>query len=501
MPSDLNSFNIAGRPHPLKNTRGGIISEEAARTAHENLRRSLGTNQSEFHPLAVVEDTSSPAFVAISQLYLPLLRAKLLDLHRGQLTGLSGTTAETTSGPIEDVAAVVLATGFDPSPSLSFLSEDVLKAINHAPEYPDLTPALAFHSTHHPSVPGLGFVGFYRGPYWGVAEMQSRFLAELWMPENIAPQSEAMKTALKADRSIENVLAMRGNKQTAQFPMGDYPFLMQEFSTALNLPISPSVAPQLFIPDSSLPLDPLTPARYTSPSANANTFSKSQTAKSLAQAHSSASSALTSTKFIAASIFRNLLGTWHLEREINSKLPSHPSGTFTGTARFLVRQKTLDGFDSPSSESTDPAVISEDGGLEYLYIEEGTFNSTLGFSFSATRRYVYRYDEVTDTLSVWFVRVDDPKRADYLFHDVEFLPREEDDDAGDGAGAFDSAGVHVGAKARGVKAKAGHLCGGDYYSVEYEFGFKAVNLERWTTGYQVKGPKKDYTLHAVYTRD
>jgi hypothetical protein len=28
--------------------------------------------------------------------------------------------------------------------------------------------------------PTLGFVGFYRSPYWGVMEMQARFLGKYW---------------------------------------------------------------------------------------------------------------------------------------------------------------------------------------------------------------------------------------------------------------------------------------------------------------------------------
>ncbi|CAI4216145.1 unnamed protein product [Parascedosporium putredinis] len=356
-------------------------------------------------PLARVHDPSAPAFVALSQLYMPLLRAGLIDLSRGRLARLDGTTARTEDGEeIQDIAAVVLATGFDPSASLEFLEPAVLKAIGHAPDYPELTPALAFHGTHHPSVPGLGFVSFYRGPYWGVAEMQARFLAELWTPEDVSPRSEALARALRDDRSAEELVALRGSDRLTQFPTGDYVYLMH---------------------------------------------------------HS-----------------------------------SHPSGTFSGTGRFLVRQKTLDGLDSA------PARASAAGELEYLYIEEGTFESTLGFSFSATRRYVYRYDEAADILSVWFVCVDDAKKADYLFHEVEFLPQSPDASTPASASAPAPApgGVPV-VRAKGIEAKAGHLCGDDYYSVRYEFGFKAVNLERWTVGYQVKGPKKDYTLHAVYTRE
>ena len=357
----------------------------------------------------------------------------------------------------------------------------MLRAIGHAPEHPDLTPALAFHGTHHPSVPDLGFVGFYRGPYWGVVEMQARLLAQLWTPEEVAPRSEALKTALAEDKSAEEVLAMRGNPHTAQFPMGDYPFLMQEFARALDMPISPS-SPS---PDPRIPLDILSPARYTYPSSTA--ASSHETTTLLAQAQTCAAQCLSTPKFLAATVFRNLLGTWTLRREIKSALPSHPSGTFTGTATFSLRHKTPDGLKclsspDPPSTTTTSTTTPFDGtkdGWEYLYEETGTF-ATETLSFPARRRYIYRYDEVSDTLSAWFARVDDPSRADYLFHELEFLPRAE-------AGA-------------GAKAKAGHLCVEDYYSVGYEFGVEGVGMRWWSLGYEVRGPKKDYKLHGVYRR-
>jgi hypothetical protein len=338
---------------------------------------------------------------------------------------------------------------------------------------------LAFHCTHHPAVPGLGFVGFYRSPYWGVAEMQARFLAALWSDSRPA----SVDAALAVDKSLEESAAMRGNSRTSQFPIGDYPFLMQEFGTALEIPISLPIEPRLIVPgkDSGAPLDILTPARYIQGDITAE--ARADVDKSLAQVHADAQDALTGTRFVAAAVFRSLLGTWKLERDIVSKLPSHPSGHFSGTAKFLVRSKTSDGLQCVSDPNSQPPAPTdgEDDGLEYLYVEEGTFRATNGFSFTATRRYIYRYDETSDTLSVWFVKPDDALRADYLFHNVEF-------------------GAASGSDGGGWRATAGHLCIDDFYGVEYEFVFKAVNIERWSVKYKVKGPKKDYTLEGTYTR-
>jgi len=457
---------------------GGIASEEAAKTAHDFLEAMLGTTQLEYSPLAVVEDRLAPLYISISQNYLELVRAGLITLSRGRISGIKGRTAVTTTVPIENIAAVVLATGFDPSPSLGFLSPEILQTIQSSPDHPEVATVLAFHDTYHPAIPGLGFVGFYRSPYWGVAEMQARFLTALWSD----PRPMSVNAALKEDNSLVEAAAMRGNARTSQFPMGDYPFLMQEFGNALDTHISPPLEPPLVVPGkhSGVALDLLTPARYTR--ADITPEGQGESDKSLSQVHADVRAALEGTRFVAAAVFRSLLGTWKLDRDITSKLPSHPSGHFSGTANFLVRSKTLDGLQCASDPNSNLPTPSEtqDDGLEYLYIEEGTFRATNGFSFTATRRYVYRYDEESDTLSVWFVKTDDALRADYLFHNVEF-------DALSGNGG-------------GWRATAGHLCIDDFYGVDYEFVFKAVNLEKWSVGYKVKGPQKDYTLKGTYTR-
>lgn len=167
-----------------------------------------------------------------------------------------------------------------------------------------------------------------------------------------------------------------------------------------------------------------------------------------------------------------------MERRINSRLATHPSGTFVGTARFLLREGAGDGREVVGGEGEG----GRDLGMEYLYVEDGEFKADNGLCFRATRRYVYRYDEATDKLSVWFVRTDDQKRADYLFHEVEFVVP-ADEDAG-----------------KGWRARAGHLCVEDFYDVDYEFRFEAVNLSEWRCAYSVKGPKKDYTIDGTYRR-
>lgn len=169
--------------------------------------------------------------------------------------------------------------------------------------------------------------------------------------------------------------------------------------------------------------------------------------------------------------FIALEGKWVLKRTIESALSSYPSGTFEGSAVFQMRPPTDREYD-----------------MEYLYAEQGEFTSKRGLSFVASRRYVYRYQASTDTITVWFVNVDDKNSVDYLFHHVDFQkpdignPRLREWDTGSSM------------------AKGFHLCVKDDYWVAHHFSFVGASLGKWNLQYNVKGPEKDYVADADYTR-
>lgn len=507
LPLDFPSYNLANRTQPLVNTQG-FITADSAKTLHGIFQGLVGTDQAEFHPLLAPKGEQaleSPPYLAVSDWYTDFVRSGLITLSDGKLASLTDNTATISPGSIShgsisqkpstvtDVAAVVLATGFEASPSISFLPSDIQQTLALDSSDLENTLLLAFHGTHHPDVPNLGFVGFYRSPYWGVMEMQARFVTDLWAQQQTGQLSPSMQKALENDNSIERFKALRGHPRASQFPMGDYSFLLQEFATALDMHVSFAPIDKLpRLPHNDKPMDILTPPRYAPK--DLTTAQKAEVENSLRQTYETALTGLTKGKFVARAVFRSLLGEWQLERDLISKLPSHPSGHWSGTARFLLRQGTKDGLQCVRDDTASAAEAEkeDDPGLEYLYIEEGIFSTSTGISFPATRRYVWRYNERADKLSVWFVRTGDkysrkdPKRdeeqmrADYLFHEVEFLVPAD--------------------SSKGWEAKAGHLCVEDFYDVKYNFIFQAVNLREWRLEYAVKGPQKDYTIDGVYRR-
>jgi len=425
-------------------------------------------------------DTSDPPFLAVSDHYLDFVRSGLISVSRGKLASVNSNVATLlpSGEEIENVAAVVLAMGFEASSSLSFLPESVRETLSVRADDLNNTVGLAFHNTHHPKIPNLGFVGFYRSPYWGVMEMQARFISTLWAGGGVDSPSlpESMRRALANDSSIERTLRLRADPRASQFPMGDYAWLMQEFGTALGIQRSQPLGAMPRLPPAGLEMDILTPARY--PSITLTENQQSEVRECLRQTESTAWAGLSSGKFLARAVFRSLLGEWKLERDLTSRLPSHPSGHFSGTAKFFLREGTREGREAEFDRLNDEG----NSGMEYLYVEEGDFKASNGLTFRAMRRYVWRYNEQKDKLSVWFVKTDDQKKADYLFHEVEFtVPGGEDD-------------------GKGWHATAGHLCIDDFYNVNYEFFFQAINLRSWRLTYTVNGPKKDYTIDGRYTR-
>ncbi|KIH91969.1 pyridine nucleotide-disulfide oxidoreductase [Sporothrix brasiliensis 5110] len=504
LPFDLPSYNIRKRPQPLADTQGHITAE-TARFVHGLFETALGTDQAEIHPaLAIAKDSTvrdAPPMMAVSDTYLEHVRSGRITLSTGKLDAVTDTQAVVTdvsrSENVDNVAAVVLATGFSAATSLAFFPESVKQALHFDATDARQIVALAFNGTYHPAVANLAFVGFYRSPYWGVMEMQARLATALfvsdaaspppskdvasWVPAT--PQWPQLASALADDRSIERTLSLRADpERTSQFPMGDYLFLMHTFGEALGIPRRAADPADAALQTRDVALDVVTPAHYFDGDGDQGdentgggpTVDSLDTVKAIEHTAATVKAGLHDTRFVARAVFRSLQGTWKLDRTLTSRLPSHPSGRFVGTAEFRLRQRTKDGM----SESEKLGEEDEDE-FEYLYVEDGIFTALNGPSFQATRRYVWRYNARDDRMSVWFARTDDSSRADYLFHALEFSPS---------------------LMRKGWKATAGHLCIDDFYDVHYEFGVSGVNVTNWTLEYGVRGPKKDYTIFGTYRR-
>lgn len=175
----------------------------------------------------------------------------------------------------------------------------------------------------------------------------------------------------------------------------------------------------------------------------------------------------------AKRLFKSLKGSWKLIRHLHSAISTYPSGILEGTARFRERA------------STDPMYD-----LEYLYTEHGQLVTQQGFTLSASRRYVYRFQETTEQISAWFVKPEERETVDYLFHVLNLE---------------NSISKLFGPNASGTSQQATasghHLCVNDDYHVHYSFNTNRANLSSWGVKYIVKGPNKDYVADSKFSRD
>jgi hypothetical protein len=426
---------------------------------HSFLGNYIGTDQTELGSCLAITDsvrTKTP-FLAVSDSYSEFVRSRKIQPLQGKLEKGASTASNVlvvdhkgNTVEIDDVVAVVLATGFEASPSLQFLPTEVLEILQHDPHSNDFPLALDVHSTVNWNIPSLGFVGFYRSPYWGVMEMQARYLSALWREDTKALQGLSVSTG------VESILKLRDDPKRAQFPMGDYAYLMESFSELLGISRSGDKEGERS--------GGVFGARYLLPSISE--AERLEADKSLSMI-SKIMEQCESGRYIARAAFRAMQGDWILQRTIISRIASYPSGKLSGKAYFKPR--------TPTDSSAD---------LEYLYLENGEFKADNGFNFSAKRTYVHRYSESDDTLSVWFTKTDQ-KSVDYFFHSLQFVPPSKEEAKN---------------KTALWKANSSHLCIEDLYDVEYEFYFKGATLLKWSMEYTVRGPAKDYTISSVYTR-
>jgi hypothetical protein len=467
LPLEMVGNNLSGRAEDVVTYRSSKrVSQANIKWTNTRISKMLGTKQATLGDGVLSfegerTNTQLP-WIAVSATYAGFVRSGDIRVHLGSMVKMNGTTLE-ASGDIPfqlgDVALLVAATGFDPHASLSFLPSDVLQSMDYKPHDNYEPLSRDEFAVRNVAQPHLGFVGFYRGPWFGVMEMQARYLGKLWSDEHQVAAVGEMNGQPPASADMK---LPRG-----QFPMADYVGLMESLSRETGV---------RRIPIPGLPENDgrgqgvVVASRYPSPNiSDRGAEEVNKTLKSLARTLGIAGAddpspekgiRKTNLELLSPATFRALQGTWNLHRTLTSTLPQYPSGTFRGTASFHPRQPTAPEYSA-----------------EMLYVEDGELTTLQGFVMRGSRRYIYRLKADAD-ISSWFVKADG-FTADYLFHTLAFEVDEQD-----------------GWKAIG----SSHLCVEDYYESNYRFYFDGIDIEKWDLGYQVNGPKKDYSTKSTFTR-
>jgi hypothetical protein len=471
LPLDLVLYNLSRRPTPSDNSgitaSIGTVPPQKAKDSHGFIRKLIGGDQRELGHEELVsnpEQTQFPSFTGISDTYSDFVRDGLIIPIRGRASqiiteGSSTTVNVSHDSPwalgdskadretiVDNVRGIIEATGFEVH--LDYLSADVKANLEYDATCPRLPFLLSRGSIFNNKVPELGFVGFYEGPYWGVMEMQARLVAQKWDPQPGEPAAKFDN--IEESRGMREIIKSR-DKAVPQFWMMDYVGLVEELSRSGGI-----VRHDTTFNGQSGPAFPARYADQTRSTDHNGSMNIIQEVKRMLDDSDN------NARFVAAAAFRGMQGKWTLNRKITSRHASSPGGHFAGTASYHPRNLT-----SPSFSG------------EYLYIEEGTFTMTTGFSFPATRRYVYRYNEKTDQISTYFVQ-EDGQSAEKIFNQLKF----KEPDSAD----------------KGWIASSDHWCDPDTYKSSCEYRFRGAQLGSFGITYVVSGPNKDYTHESWYER-
>lgn len=466
VPIDLHLYNLSRRlPGPITGN-AGRVTEDVKNMIHGAMRSMIGGDQSDLAAGALVnpEGTERATVqVALSESYPEYVRSGLIEVLAGRVSEITErddgastafVTKDGSTADIENIGAVVYATGYSPEAALQLLHPQLRESMQYDPDSMRLPLILEQWQTSTQRHDNMALIGFYEGPYWPMMEMQVRLITARWFDEKTIPQ--------KPQEEAEKLLELRKAMQERQFDVpqywfGDYLGYLEELSSELQLRRNDGPFAERE--------GAVSPARYLAPADD-----KVEADKIMTDMHQVWTACREEGKYIPRAVFRALHGAWTLHRRITSTKGAYPSGVFSGTASFHPRFPTAD----KSGQTFD---------LEYLYIESGTFTPTCGQPIQASRRYVYRYSEPQDRLSVWFVKPDANLEVDYLFHDLAFVPPAE-------------------AKEEGAcVARSSHLCVDDMYHTDYRFPLKGISLHYFQVKHTVKGPGKDYVALAEYRRE
>ncbi|SDM16902.1 flavin-containing monooxygenase [Allokutzneria albata] len=200
----------------------------------------IAVNPGEFDErMRLDPDSDRPPYLVISDLVPAMLRAGALRLEPGRAVRREPGAVVLDTGVRLPCDEVIDCTGH--RLGLPYLSPDQRAVLGHDPA--DLLQPLLLHEcTFHPEFLDAAFVGLYRGPYFGVMELQARWAAAVLT--GALPRPSGMRAGL------ERQLEIREQRPRPQFPHGDYVGMADRLAAEIGV-----------LPDPP-PDGPLLPAHY-----------------------------------------------------------------------------------------------------------------------------------------------------------------------------------------------------------------------------------------------
>lgn len=412
---------------------------------HNKLRSMLGKCNKQ--SAIGFPDTAYPPLVSISDHYLDLVLSGKIDSVQGKVVGAHYPTSENENKignsdsinieledgrTFEGIDRIIACTGY--RNQLDFLDKDILETLQYEKE-DAFAPLVQCYDTFHPDLPGLAFVGMYKGPYVGVAELQARLAAGL-ISNELNLSASAITEALTIS---ENIRQQSKVKAKSRFPHFDYIGHMDTLAKQIDL----------------LPLEQyLSKGSMVSPSFYQPNEEIMETCKLRLDKLKDIAVYDGSKKLIPRLSLNALIGKWSFERTITEmSSPGARPQKVSGEIFFSV----LNDQKMPS-----PARSSFDS---IRYREDGLFELPTGKKLQVFREYDYVYAQ--DAIEIYFV--EGGERA-HMFLSLKFDKKEN--------------GYWV--------ATSDHLCIKDLYRGTFKIAFDGVGARDISMTYRVKGPAKNY---------
>ncbi len=434
------------------------LDPKPCRKRHQKLQSMVGNKQ--LHsPMGEPANWNEPPFVAISDEFLDLVREKRIEIVHGRLSGIDDegnlliqskkqSCDDSEQMSIDGIDHVICCTGFI-SNLESFLSPQILDALEYDSEDTFSPLTLAWSTLHPSSLPNMAFCGLYRGPYMGIVELQAK-IAACVMSGSVPTGCEEVQSALEISRSI------RTATPKAQFPHFDY---IGYFDTLAKLYY-----------DDRCPTFNTNIGDVVMPSFYQTNEEISEKSKQELE-----------TEFLRGQdgsrmpniVLQSILGKWSFERYI-IHLQTKKMERVYGIVNFLKY------FDRTSNDGEVDGALFDNicknlaKQRPVLYREDGVYEFSPTQKFDVFREYEYECNN--GFLEIFFV--EGGKRAN-LFLSLKFDPETLSGNAGHDGEYW-------------VKATSDHLCIKDLYSATFRVKLNGLSASEIVIKYRVKGPSKDY---------
>ena len=219
----------------------GTSPEPTFRQRHQKLAALCATQASVSPEWRVDPSSGEPPHTTVATGYLESLQAGTLRALRVETMRFTATGLLTDRAKVDGLDAVVFATGYETA--LPFLSRDVQQLIGYDPA-DRFMPVLLHQGVWPANLPGLSFVGMYRGPYFLAMALQARWVARGFANAAYLPSPHETRLGVEQARLLRNAVCRE------QFPYGDYGAFVALLAQRSGSEVDPTrYAGQRILPD------------------------------------------------------------------------------------------------------------------------------------------------------------------------------------------------------------------------------------------------------------